>query len=355
MSSPTLQVPRKRDAGDRGSRPQLPLGILKIMTPEILKNLLQRAGLSPNKTYGQHFLMDETILEDMIDVAAVSKEDTVVEIGPGIGNLTERLLARAGQVLSLEKDPQFERVLRLLKKHHSNFEYELIDALKFNFSDWLSSQELFMSSPRHPLSSPQPSLPSPRHPLSSPRRRGSIPRFPIKSGMTKSQDQGRGEYKVVANIPYYITGKIVQLFLQQPHKPESLTLLMQKEVAKNIVAKPGQLNLLAISVQLYGQAKLVSIVPALKFYPKPKVDSAVIHIELYKKPKYKLPDEKKFFRVLRACFAGKRKQIHNTLVNNLGLEKDIVAEVLAKLKIEPRTRPQQLSIQQWVELVDSIE
>jgi 16S rRNA (adenine1518-N6/adenine1519-N6)-dimethyltransferase len=271
------------------------------MTLETLKNLLQRAGLSPNKTYGQHFLMDETILEDMLDVAAVSEQDTVIEVGPGIGNLTERLLARAGQVLSLEKDPQFERVLRLLKKHHSNFEYELIDALKFNFVE-----------------------------------------------------HGPAQYKVVANIPYYITGKIVQLFLQQPHKPESLTLLMQKEVAQNIVAKPGQLNLLAISVQLYGEAKLVSIVPAHKFYPKPKVDSAVIHIELHKKPKYQIEDEKKFFRVLRSCFAGKRKQIHNTLVNNLGLEKAVVAALLDKLKIEPRTRPQQLTIQQWVDLVDSI-
>lgn len=295
------------------------------MTIETLKNLLQRHGLSPNKTYGQHFLMDETVLEDMIDEAKVTDKDLVVEVGPGIGNLTERLLARGCQLLSLEKDPQFLRVLRSLQKKHDNFDYEIIDVLKYNFTT--------MSSPGLPQGgSGDPDLGS-----------------RIKSGMTQ------GNYKVVANIPYYITGKIVQLFLNQTNKPKSLTLLMQKEVAKNIVAKPGQLNLPAIAVQLYGQARLVSIVPAFKFYPKPKVDSAVLHIDLYQKPKYKLADEKKFFRILRACFAGKRKQIHNTLTNNLGLEKSLVSKLLTQVGIEPEARPQQLSIEQWIALVNKIE
>jgi len=163
------------------------------------------------------------------------------------------------------------------------------------------------------------------------------------------------QYKVVANIPYYITGKIVQLFLKQEHKPKSMTLLMQKEVANNIVAKVGQLNLLAISVQLYGDAKLVTKVPAFKFHPAPKVESAVIHIELFSKPKYKLKDEQKFFRVLRACFAGKRKQIHNTLTNNLGLEKTVALQSLENINVDPTARPQQLTIEQWIKLVDSIE
>lgn len=271
------------------------------MTIETLKNLLQRYGLSPNKTYGQHFLMDETVLEDMIDTAKVTDKDEVVEVGPGIGNLTERLLARGCKLLSLEKDPQFLRVLKSLQKQHDNFEYELVDVLKYNFTE-----------------------------------------------------SGLKNYKVVANIPYYITGKIVQLFLNQTNKPKSLTLLMQKEVAQNIVAKPGQLNLLAISVQLYGEASLITIVPGFKFHPKPKVDSAVIHIELHKKPKYKVADEKKFFRILRACFAGKRKQIHNTLANNLKLEKSLVSELLDKVGIEPEARPQQLTIQQWITLTDQI-
>ncbi|HMQ01589.1 MAG TPA: 16S rRNA (adenine(1518)-N(6)/adenine(1519)-N(6))-dimethyltransferase RsmA [Candidatus Doudnabacteria bacterium] len=273
------------------------------MTIETLQNLLKHYGLSPNKTYGQHFLMDETILEDMIDVAAVSPKDTIVEIGPGIGNLTERLLERGASVLAIEKDEQFLPVLESLQKEHENFAYELTDALKFDFAS-------------NPL---------------------------LANG-----------YKVVANIPYYITGKIVQMFLGLHNKPQSLTLLMQKEVARNIVAKAGQLNLLAISVQLFGEAELVAVVPAHKFYPAPKVDSAVIHIQIFEQPKYQLADEKKFFRVLRACFTGKRKQIHNTLTNNLGLQKPEVLQILAEVGVAAEARPQQLTIADWISLVEKI-
>lgn len=282
------------------------------MTIDTLKSLLKHYKLNPNKTYGQNFLMDETILEDMIDEAKVKAGDMVLEIGPGIGNLTERLLAHGANVLSIEKDPQFLPVLKSLDKEHNRqeskqketqkFSYELTDALTYNFSEKLKATS----------------------------------------------------YKVVANIPYYITGKIVQLFLKADHKPESLTLLMQKEVAYNICAKVGSLNLLAISVQLYADPKVVAVVPAHKFYPSPKVNSAVIHIALHKKPKYKIKDEAKLFRILRACFSGKRKQLHNTLTNNLQLDKTIVSEVLSKLKIDPMIRPQQLSIEQWILLSDTL-
>lgn len=284
------------------------------MTIETLKNLLKHYKLNPNKTYGQHFLMDETILEDMIDEAGVKEGDMVLEIGPGIGNLTERLLARKAKVLSVEKDPQFLPVLKTLEQEKNdtkkskkgeiaNFAYELTDALKYNFSDRLKDID----------------------------------------------------YKVVANIPYYITGKIVQLFMHAAHKPESLTLLMQKEVAYNIAAKPGSMNLIAISVQLFADARVVCVVPGHKFHPAPKVDSAVIHITLHKKPKYIIKDEAKLFRILRACFSGKRKQLHNTLTNNLQLDKELVATTLSKLKIDPMIRPQQLTIEQWLTLSDTLD
>lgn len=273
------------------------------MTIDTLKNLLKRYKLNANKTYGQHFLMDETILEDMIDEAGVSAGDVVLEVGPGIGNLTERLLQHKAEVLSIEKDPQFLPVLTALAQEHENLSYEVTDILHVNFSERLKG------------------LP----------------------------------YKVIANIPYYITGKIVQLFMHAPHKPKSLTLLMQKEVAYNIAAKPGEMNLVAISVQLYADARVVCVVPAHKFHPAPKVDSAVIHITLRDKPKYKVKDETKLFRILRACFSGKRKQLHNTLTNNLLLDKVVVADVLAKLKIDPAIRPQQLAIEQWIALCDMLQ
>jgi 16S rRNA (adenine1518-N6/adenine1519-N6)-dimethyltransferase len=275
------------------------------MTIKTLQSILENYGLSPNKTYGQHFLMDETILEDMIDTAGVQAGDSVLEIGPGIGNLTERLLQHDAQLLSIEKDPQFTPVLKALKSEYpEQFNYiEETDALKYDFSERLKG----------------------------------------------------AAYKVVANIPYYITGKIVQVFLHAKHKPQSMTLLMQKEVANNIVAKPGELNLLAISVQLYADAKVMAIVPGFKFYPAPRVDSAVIHIKLSEKPKYDIPDEKHLFRILKACFSGKRKQIHNTLTNNLQLSKERVGEVLQKAGVDVMQRPQQLTIEQWLAISKELE
>lgn len=280
------------------------------MTPETLKQLLIDYGLSPNKTYGQHFLMDEIVLQDMLDVARVSDKDVVVEVGPGIGNLTKFLIDKAGTVVSIEKDPQFVNVLNSLKNKNKNFKYQLADILEVDMDEVLKDTV----------------------------------------GATQ-------EYKVVANIPYYVTGKIVQYFLKQKFKPQSLTLLMQKEVAQNLTAKEGSLNLLAISVQLYADVKLVEVVPANKFYPAPKVSSAVVHIELFKKSKYKLDteSEQELFKILRACFTGKRKQIHNTLTNNLGIPKETVQKILTKLKLDPQLRPQQLSIKQWITLSDEIK
>ncbi len=278
------------------------------MTPETLKQLLIDYGLSPNKTFGQHFLLDEIVLQDMLDVAKVGDKDVVVEVGPGIGNLTKFLLEKAGSVFSVEKDPQFTNVLNSLKKKHKNFKYVLADILETDIDSVLTG------------------------------------------------DAVKNDYKVVANIPYYVTGKIVQYFLKREHKPTSLTLLMQKEVANNLTAKEGSLNLLAISVQLYADAKLVEVVPARKFFPAPKVDSAVVHIELHKKSKYKMDSttEQKLFKVLRACFTGKRKQIHNTLTNNFGMPKDVVLKILSKLKLDPQLRPQQLTIKQWIDLVTEL-
>jgi len=283
------------------------------MEKEQIKNLLGSYGLKPNFTYGQNFLLDDGVLDTMLKVAKVSKEDSILEIGPGVGNLTKKLCETAGFVLSVEKDPKFYPLLKAIKKQHKNLRFEIDDILKFNFSKAL---EEFDSD--------------------------------------RVQTFGLS-YKVVANIPYYVTGKILQVFLNTTHKPTSITVLVQKEVAKNITAKQGDLSVLPISVQLYGEPKLVEVVPSESFYPEPKVDSAILHIDLFKKPRFVLKDEKKFFSIVKACFAGKRKQIHNTLVNNLRLEKEKVLEVLKQNKIDPSVRPQDLSIQNWIDLTNSLE
>jgi 16S rRNA (adenine1518-N6/adenine1519-N6)-dimethyltransferase len=276
------------------------------MDVEQLKNLLKRNQLSPNFTYGQNFLLDDFVLQDMADAAGVGEDSCVLEIGPGIGNLTELLLGRAKFVLSIEKDKKFLPILKSLKKEHKNFRYEIADVLEYDF------QSVF-------------------------------------------KEQGCKEYMVVANIPYYITGKIIQMLLKAEFPPTAITILVQKEVAYNIIAPPGRLSILAISVQLFGDAKIIQKVQARSFYPAPKVDSAVLQITLHDKPKYDIGDEKKFFGMLRACFSGKRKQLHNTLVNNLHLEKEEAFKILSDLKIDPATRPQELTIEQWVMLNDKIE
>jgi 16S rRNA (adenine1518-N6/adenine1519-N6)-dimethyltransferase len=276
------------------------------MDVEQLKKLLRSNGLKANFTYGQNFLMDEFVLQDIVDAAEVTKEDAVLEIGPGIGNLTRLLADRAGMLLSLEKDPQFFTILKSIKKDHKdNFRFEITDALEYDFQSFF-------------------------------------------------KEQGYNSYKVVANIPYYITGKILQMLMTAKFKPSTITILTQKEVARNISAQAGDLSILAISVQLYGQPKVVQTVLAKSFYPAPKVDSAVVKIDLFKKPKYVLQDEKKFFKILKACFSGKRKQIHNTLKNNLGLTAEQVSKILLDLKISPSVRPQELSIEKWIELTNKI-
>lgn len=270
-----------------------------------LTNVLKRYNLTPNFTYGQNFLIDEFVLQDIVDAAEVSKEDCVLEIGPGLGNLTELLLQRGKFVLSIEKDPKFEPILRSLKKRYKNFRYEIADALEYNFQDYFRQE-----------------------------------------GFTK--------YKVVANIPYYITGKILQMLMTADFKPYSLTLLTQKEVAQNLNAKPGNLSILAISVQLYADVEFVQKVLARSFYPAPKVDSAIVKLTIPSTPKYKVSDEKKFFGLMKACFSGKRKQLHNTLANSLHISKPEAGKILEQLKINPAARPQELKIEEWIALTERV-
>ncbi len=317
------------------------------MDVESLKRLLRNNGLKPNFTYGQNFLIDDIVLQDIVAAAGLTKGDTVLEIGPGIGNLTKYLCESAGFVLSVEKDPKFHPILHAIKKdHRDNFRFEIADALEFNFEEALAQLQ------------------------SSPPFQGGVPRAAGGGGWSKHekipttpsanaatpplQEGSSAGYKVVANIPYYITGKILQMFMAAKFKPSSITVLTQKEVAQNIIAKPGHLSILAISVQLFGEPKIIQIVPARSFYPAPKVDSAILKIDLFEKPKYKITDEKRFFKILKACFSGKRKQIHNTLKNNLHLTSEQVVKILSELKIKPEARPQELTIEQWIGLTEKI-
>lgn len=290
-----------------------------LTNPNYLKSFLKQSGLKPKHYLGQNFLVDEDVLQEIIATAQLKKSDTVLEVGPGLGVLTQELVKHAGKVIAVEKD---ERMVELLR------------------------QEL----------PPTPSLIK-EGVEKPPDKRGSY--ILVNQDILKFHLDKHifGPYKVVANIPYYLTSHLIKYFLEQKNKPQLMVLVVQKEVGERVVAQPGELSVLGISVQFFADAEIAAVVPKESFWPIPKVDSAILRIE----PKEKYPevtDHKLFFRIIKTAFAGKRKQIHNTLAN-LHLSKEKVFEILTEAKINPSDRPQELGLQEWVRLckliADSLE
>jgi 16S rRNA (adenine1518-N6/adenine1519-N6)-dimethyltransferase len=278
------------------------------MTFEELEQRLKKYGLRPDKKFGQNFLTDESVLEDMIAASDIHSGDLVLEVGPGVGNLTELLAKTGALVTSVEKDERFGPLLADVVQQHP--------AVQIVFAD--------------------------------------IMRFDFVSALEKRAESDNFSYRVVANIPYYVTGKLLQLLLRARVRPKSITVLVQKEVAQNMVASPGNMNLLGLSVQLMGTPRLVRSVPARSFFPAPKVDSAVVHVDMYSSSPFEPYQEKELFRVARACFSGKRKQIHNSLAAGLRLSAEETGSLLASVGILPTARPQDLSVEQFVALTRAV-
>jgi len=265
------------------------------------KRRLRQFGLKPRKGLGQHFLVDGEVLEAIISAAEISPDDIIVEVGPGLGILTGELAKKAGGVIAIELD---DRLAALLKKTLTSFKNVTIindDVLNIEPGELLA-------------------------------RRGVNPL-----------------YKVVANLPYYITSPVLRHFLDTTVKPKVMIIMVQKEVAEAIVAKPGDMSILSISVQFYGKAEIVSYVPAESFYPAPEVDSAVLRIELYAEPAVAV-DEGGFFELVRAGFAAPRKQIANSLSQGLGLPKPGVLPLLGKADIDGERRAETLTLEEWARL-----
>jgi len=241
------------------------------------------------KSFGQNFLKDKEVLGQIIQKSGINQEDLVLEIGPGPGFLTEKLLEVAKEVVAVEVDRDLVKVLENKFREVENFTLINEDILKFK------------------------------------------PDF--------------SSYKIVANIPYNITGRILRYFLEEvENKPKSMTLMVQKEVAAKIVEKEPNHNLLSLSVQVFANPTLVLDVNRDFFNPVPDVDSAVLHIELLQKPLIK--DTKLFFELIRKAFQGKRKILKNTL--------QLEPDVFLKAKIEPTKRPEDLSISDWNNLIESL-
>lgn len=250
----------------------------------------------PDKSLGQHWLHNHDVLAHIADCAELTPDDTVLEIGPGLGTLTSELLRQAGRVITVEFDPELARKLpgQFPGKDLTVFNE---DILSFDLSQ-------------------------------------------LPSG-----------YKVVANVPYYITSKIVQKLMTADNKPSIAVLLVQKEVAERIAAEPGDMSILAISAQVYAEASLGDIVPAALFTPPPRVDSQVVILKTRKTSLVKPEDEKAFFRVVKAGFSAKRKKLRSSLAGGLAISKQEAEELLQKAEISPDARAEDLSIDHWLRLV----
>jgi len=283
-----------------------------------LKSTIQKFcklyGIYPSKSKGQNFLVNESVYREIIRHANLTKDDTVLEVGPGLGTLTELLAQNAKRVVAVELDKKLIEILRAQLVSYKNIEIIQGDVLQ--------------------LATYNPQLTT--------------------------------DYKIVANLPYNITSHFIRKFLTEENKPSLMVLMLQKEVAERICAKPKDMSMLSFSVQWYAHPQVMSFVSRKDFWPEPKVDSAIIKITPYQKEKIDESlriaqvDEKMLFRVVKWGFASKRKQLHNNISNGLysmiKRKVDIkeIQDILEQCKIHPQVRAQELSMQDWLNLASKL-
>lgn len=263
------------------------------------KRELRRLGLHARKGLGQHFLVDNKALHKIVAAAELGSDDTVVEVGPGLGILTRELAKKAGRVVAVEIDAAMADALRESLSCQRNVDVINADVLEYT------------------------------------------PDSSIDVGLT---------YKVVGALPYNIASAVIRHFLEARRKPRLIVAVLQKEVAQAMVASPGDMSLLSVSVQFYGSSKLIFYIPPRSFYPQPKVESAVIRIDVHDGPPLGVEDETSFFRVVRGGFAAPRKQLRNSLAQGLGVAPSDASEVLEEADIDYHRRAETLSLDEWVKL-----
>ncbi len=260
-------------------------------------NIFKKYNIKPNKRLGQNFLKNKSIVNKIIKAANLKPNDTVIEIGPGLGVLTKELARITKKVIAIEKDKNICEILKQELKDYNNIEVIAADILSYKFQ-----------------------VPS---------------------------------YKIVANLPFYITSPVIRKLLEEKNKPKEMILMVQKEVAQKITAKPPQMSILTVSVQVYAKPKILFYVPRDSFQPKPKVDAAVLKITPFLKPGLAKPGLGLFFKIVKAGFSSPRKQIINNLSKGLKLEKEQTIKWLKQNNIKPAQRAETLTIQGWKNLTIS--
>ena len=314
------------------------------MTKKEIKNLLKKYKISPVKRLGQNFLIDEKVLRKIIEAAELSKNDTVLEVGPGIGNLTLELAKRVKKVIAVEKDSNLVRILK------NELRTENIKIIQGDILKVKDGQTLVTT-------------------------------------VTQLCPDKKTSYKLVANLPYYITSPVIRKFLESKNPPAEMILMVQKEVAQRIVARPpeskrinpplrpslplGHMSILVVSVQFYAKAEIISYISKRAFWPSPKVDSAIIKIKPLINTDKRLINADLFFKIVKAGFSQPRKQLINNLSKNLKvdelklistrrslalarvIDKIKVRDWLLKNKIQPAQRAETLDIEDWQNLTKS--
>lgn len=265
--------------------------------------LLKRYNLRAHRELGQNFLQDSIALENIVSAADIQPGDTILEIGPGLGSLTRYLALTAKEVVAVELDENLLPPLQEVLAVYKNVRLIHGDILT------LSPQDLKLDN----------------------------------------------DYVVVANIPYYITSAVIRHLLENTIKPRRVVLTVQKEVAQRICAKPGDMSLLALSVQVYGSPHIAAHIPASAFFPAPKVDSAVLVIDIYSSPLVKEDLLDSFFRLIKAGFSQKRKTLRNSLSSGLKIPPTKAAELLSRTGVDPQRRAETLSIEEWEQLSEAIK
>ena len=257
------------------------------------------------KALGQNFLVDHSFLGPVLSAAEISTDDTVLEIGPGLGALTRRLVELAKQVIAVEIDPRLAATLSRKMGNPPNLQVINADARSADLSETLG---------------------------------------------------GAGGYKLVANLPYCAANPILRRFLEtEERKPSLLVVMVQKEVAESMVAKPGAMSLLSVAIQVYGKPRIICDVPPQAFDPPPKVNSAIVKIDIHQKPTVRREDAKGFFDVVRAGFAAPRKQLRNSLGLGLRVGSKDAQSLLERVSIDPKLRPEDLSLEEWQDLYHAVE
>ena len=266
--------------------------------------ILNKYGLRANKKLGQNFLINESIIYDIVKKANVTKEDVVIEIGPGLGSLTKELINNAKKVIAIELDPNMIDILKSRFGIFDNFEVIYGDVLKIDLEELI---------------------------------------------------KGYDSVKVVANLPYYITTPIIMKLLEDKLKIKSITVMVQKEVGERICAthKDKEYGAITVSVQYYSEPQIIIDVPKENFIPAPEVDSCVIRLDMREKPLVSLKDEKLFFRLVKGAFTQRRKTINNSLTCS-GKSKEEIIAALNKLGIDSKLRAENLSIQQYADIANTL-